>query len=301
MTTAASFRFAAAGGRFSSRSKNDAVRSKIPFTTGPRIIYNVYNTDTGLIFLYITTLASGSSGNCILVSHGDTRLLVDCGISCLRVKRALAALGLSAADLTGILITHEHSDHISGLETLFKQFHIPVYCTAGTGRQLAYRIAFVDEVLRTVTPWEPLTLGSVTVTAFATSHDAADSAGYTFEADGRKAAVVTDLGVVTAAVEQALQGAHLLVAEANHDPDMVKSGPYPYYLKQRILGPRGHLSNADCAALCARVGAETVILAHLSAENNRPSLALETVRAAVGEAVTVSVAPRGETGARWEV
>lgn len=249
----------------------------------------------------IITLASGSSGNCILISHGATHLLVDCGISCLRIKKALAALGLSVADLTGILITHEHSDHICGLETLFKQFHLPVYCTAGTGRQLAYRVAFLDEVLRPVTPWEPLTLGEVTVNAFSTSHDAADSVGYTFCADGRRAAVVTDLGVVTPVVEQALQGAHLLVAEANHDPDMVRSGPYPYHLKQRILGPRGHLSNADCAALCKRVGAEKVILAHLSAENNRPSLALETVRAAVGEAVAVTVAPRGETGARWEV
>ena len=251
--------------------------------------------------MYITTLASGSSGNAILVSHGATHLLVDCGISCLRIKRALAELGLSPADLTAILITHEHSDHICGLETLFKQFHLPVYCSAGTARQLAYRIAFVEEVLRWVVPGECFALGEICVTAFPTSHDAAESVGYTFAADGRKAAVVTDLGVVTSVVEDALAGAHLMVAESNHDPDMVRSGPYPYHLKQRILGPRGHLSNADCAALCKRVGAQTVILAHLSAENNSPSLALRTVRAALGEEITVTVAPRSEIGTRWEV
>lgn len=251
--------------------------------------------------MIVTTLASGSSGNCILVSHGETHLLVDCGISCLRIKRALSALGLSPVDLTGILITHEHSDHICGLETLFKQFHIPVYCTRPTARQLEYRIAFVAQVLRPFAPGEQLALGEITVGSFPTSHDAAESVGYTFSAGGRKAAVVTDLGVVTSVVEQALCGANLLVAESNHDPDMVRGGPYPYHLKQRILGPRGHLSNADCAALCARVGAQRVILAHLSAENNRPSLALETVRAAVGDAVAVSVAPRSETGTRYEV
>ena len=251
--------------------------------------------------MYITTLASGSSGNAILVSHAGTHLLVDCGISCLRIKRSLAALGLSAADLTGILITHEHSDHICGLETLFKQFHLPVYCSRGTARQLAYRIAFVEEVLRPFVPGEPFTLGEITVSPFATSHDAAESVGYTFVADGRKAAIVTDLGVVTSVVEQAVAGSHLLVAESNHDPDWVREGPYPFHLKQRVLGQQGHLSNADCAALCKRAGAQTVILAHLSAENNSPSQALNTVRSLLDDNVTVTVAPRSEPGTRWEV
>ena len=279
----------------------DNVGEKISFTTHLQIIYNTYNTYLGWIHLTITTLASGSSGNSILVSHGGTHLLVDCGISCLRIKKALAALGLSPNHLSGILITHEHSDHICGLETLFKQFHLPVYCSAGTGRQLAYRIAFLEEVLRPFTPGEPFTLGELTVGPFATPHDAAESVGYTFTDGARKAAIVTDLGFVTGVVEQAVAGSHLMVVESNHDPDMVRSGPYPYYLKQRILGQHGHLSNADCAALCQRVGANTVILAHLSAENNSPALALRTVRAALGEQVTVAVAPRSETGARWQV
>lgn len=249
----------------------------------------------------ITTLASGSSGNSILVSHGETHLLVDCGISCLRIKKALSALGLSPADLSGILITHEHSDHICGLETLFKQFHLPVYCSGGTGRQLAYRIAFLEEVLRTFTPGEAFSIGELMVRPFATPHDAAESVGYTFTADDRKAAIVTDLGFVTSVVEEAVAGSHLMVVESNHDPDWVLDGPYPPFLKQRVLSQQGHLSNGDCAAFCKRIGAQTVILAHLSAENNSPSQALNTVRAVLGEGVTVTVAPRSETGARWQV
>lgn len=249
----------------------------------------------------VTTLASGSSGNCILISHGDTHLLVDAGISCRRIKTALGALGLSCADLTAILITHEHSDHISGLATLFKQYHLPVWCSAGTGRQLVYRIAFLGEVLHTFRPGDVLTLGSLTVQAFPTSHDAAESVGYTFFDGAHKLALVTDLGIVTDVVEQAIHGCDLLLAEANHDPDMLMDGPYPYYLKQRILGRQGHLSNAACACLAAKSGAKTVILAHLSAENNSPSLALSAVRAAVGSDVCVEVAPRSETGRRYDV
>ena len=249
----------------------------------------------------ITTLASGSSGNCILVSHGATHLLVDAGISCRRIKTALAQLDLTVGDLSAILITHEHSDHISGLTTLFKQFHLPVWCSEGTGRQLVYRIAFIGEVLNTFQPGEVLTIGSLTVTPFSTLHDAADSVGYTFWDGEHKAALVTDLGVVTSVVEQAVCGCDFLLVEANHDPDRLAQGPYPYYLKQRILGEHGHLSNAACAALAARCGAKTVVLAHLSAENNTPSLALEAVRCAVDEEVCVEVAPRCETGRRYIV
>lgn len=249
----------------------------------------------------ITTLASGSSGNCILVSHGQTHLLVDAGISCRRIKTALAGLGLSPADLTAILITHEHSDHIGGLATLFKHYHLPVWCSVGTGRQLVYRIAFIGEVLNTFRPGERFDLGELTVAPFATLHDAADSVGYTFTDGARKAAIVTDLGVVTSVVEEAVRGSDLLLVESNHDPDLLMEGPYPWHLKQRILGEHGHLSNAACGALAARCGAKTVVLAHLSAENNTPDLALSAVRQAVGEQVCVEVAPRSETGRRYIV
>ena len=176
-----------------------------------------------------------------------------------------------------------------------------MYCSGGTGRQLAYRIAFLEEVLRPFVPGESFVLGELTVHPFATPHDAAESVGYTFTDGNRKAAIVTDLGVVTSVVEQAVAGSHLMVVESNHDPDWVREGPYPFYLKQRVLSQQGHLSNGDCAAFCKRVGAQTVILAHLSAENNSASQALNTVRAVLGDGVTVTVAPRSETGARWQV
>lgn len=249
----------------------------------------------------VTTLASGSSGNCILISHQTVHVLVDAGISCRRIKNALGTLGLNPAELAGVLITHEHADHISGLATLFKQYHLPVWCSRGTGRQLCYRIAFLDEVLHTFQPGEGFALDNLQVGTFATLHDAADPVGYTFFDGNRKAAVVTDLGVVTSVVEDSVRGADLLVAEANHDPGMLRDGPYPYYLKQRILGDHGHLSNYACAELACRTGAKTVVLAHLSAENNSPRLALQTVRDAVGANTTVEVAPRLEVGRRYEV
>ena len=249
----------------------------------------------------VTTLASGSSGNCILVSHGDTRVLVDAGISCRRIRLALAALGTAPQALSVVLITHEHSDHIAGLATLFKQYHLPVYCSPGTGRQLEYRIAFLSEVLTTFEPGIPFVLGDLTVTPFSTLHDAADPVGYTFSAGGHKAAIATDLGSITPAVEAQVKDAGLLVVEANHDPDLLRDGPYPFYLKQRILGDHGHLSNQACAGLVARAQARTVVLAHLSAENNTPRLALEAVRAAAGAHVTVEVAPRDEVGRGYDV
>lgn len=249
----------------------------------------------------VTTLASGSSGNCILVCGGQTRLLVDAGISCRRIQQALAGLGLSAHDLTGVLITHEHADHIAGLATLFKRTHLPVWCSHGTGRQLEYRIAFLGEVLHTFAPGESFPLGELTVGSFPTLHDAAQSVGYTFSHGTRKAAVVTDLGTLTPDVLEGIRGAGLLVAEANYDPEMLENGSYPCFLKQRIRGERGHLSNADCARLCARSGADTVVLAHLSAENNTPRLALETVRARLDGSVTVEAAPRAVPGRTYEV
>ena len=181
------------------------------------------------------------------------------------------------------------------------QYHLPVYCSPGTGRQLEYRIALLSEVLTTFEPGIPFVLGNLTVTPFSTLHDAADPVGYTFSAGGHKAAIATDLGSITPAVEAQVKDAGLLVVEANHDPDLLRDGPYPFYLKQRILGDHGHLSNQACAGLVARAQARTVVLAHLSAENNTPRLALEAVRAAAGAHVTVEVAPRDEVGRGYDV
>ena len=261
--------------------------------------------------LELCTLASGSSGNSLLVTDGRTHVLVDAGISCRRICTGLKELGVEPTELAGVLITHEHSDHISGLTTLTKQLRLPVYASPGTGRQLCYRIAFLEELLRPVAPGEGFSIGGLAIESFPTSHDAAESVGYALSAGGRKAAVVTDLGYVTEAVLRGIRGADLLVAEANHDVEWVQSGPYPYHLKARILGDRGHLSNeagAELAWTAVEGGARTVVLAHLSHENNTPDRAHEVVRgvlerrgAAVGRDVALEVAPRSGKSRRYTV
>ena len=261
--------------------------------------------------LELCTLASGSSGNCLLVSSGDTHILVDAGISCRRITTALKAMGLDPKALSAVLVTHEHSDHIAGLATMTKQLAVPVYASRGTGMQLCYRIPFLEEVLHTFTPGERFSLGGVDVESFATPHDAAQSTGYSLSAGGKKAAVVTDLGHVTDEVAEGIRGAELLVAEANHDVEWLQSGPYPYSLKSRILGDRGHLSNEAGAQLVCRAvegGARTVVLAHLSRENNTPQRAYDVVRSAlehrgarVGQDVRLEVAPRDQTGERYRI
>ena len=261
--------------------------------------------------LELCTLASGSSGNSLLVTDGRTHVLVDAGISCRRICTGLKELGVEPKELAGVLITHEHSDHISGLTTLTKQLKLPVYASPGTGRQLCYRIAFLEELLRPVAPGEGFSVGGLAIESFPTSHDAAESVGYALSAGGRKAAVVTDLGYVTGAVLRGIRGADLLVAEANHDVEWVQSGPYPYHLKARILGDRGHLSNeagAELAGRAALAGTRTILLAHLSSENNTPARAREVVSrrlSALGvrpeEDITLAVAPRSECGALYRL
>ena len=257
----------------------------------------------------VQTLASGSSGNCLLVSAGATRLLVDCGISAKRIKLSLAQLDLTPADLSGVLITHEHSDHIAGLATLTKHFPLRLYTSPGTARALTYRMAGLDDLLHTVEPGESFEVGELGVETYPISHDAAQPMGFALTADGKKAAVVTDLGYVSDAVRAGIRGADLLVCEANHDLEWLRSGSYPQYLISRIAGDRGHLCNEDGAALAclaAESGARTVVLAHLSAENTTP----ERARAVVADAlarmgadperdVALSVAPRSELGPRW--
>ena len=256
--------------------------------------------------LEVCTLASGSSGNCLLVRGGGSQVLVDAGISCRRIVTALRELGVDPRALDGVLITHEHSDHIAGLATLTKQYRLPVYASRGTGWELCRRIAFVEDLLRPFEPGAAFQAGDLEVTSFPTPHDAAQSVGYVLSHGEKRAVVATDLGYVPPEVERAVRGADLLVCEANHDVEWLQSGPYPYPLKARILGDRGHLSNeagAELAWTAVEGGARTVVLAHLSHENNTPRRALDVVGgvlsrrgAAVGRDVILEAAPRSETG-----
>lgn len=242
----------------------------------------------------VHTFASGSSGNALLVSHNGTHLLLDAGISCRRIVTSLRELGLTPADLSGILITHTHSDHISGLPNLLKKHPVPVYSSQRAARELSYRLPAIEDLLCPVVPGGSFTVGCCLVTCFPTSHDAPGSCGYRVEGVG----VLTDTGYVTEEARSVLLGVPLLVLEANHDVETLCSGPYPAYLKQRILGGEGHLSNEDAAAFAAETaqsGTQEIILAHLSRENNTPVMARDAVARALAPLefeVRLSVAPR---------
>ena len=254
---------------------------------------------TALITLH--TLASGSEGNSLLVSADGTHLLVDAGISARRIKQSLALLGLTPDDLSAILISHEHTDHTAGLATLLKHHPIPLYATGGTAFYLRPRLPQLDSCLHLVSPGSSFPVGSAQVTVFATSHDAGESVDYRVDCGDAAVGILTDTGFVPEPAAAALTGVDLLVLESNHDVEWLRSGPYPYSLKQRILGQRGHLSNEDAAAFARRMaecGTRCIILAHLSRENNTPQRALAVMETALsGLDVTVEVAPRGELSA----
>ena len=244
------------------------------------------------------TLASSSAGNAALVCHNDTRLLIDAGISCRRITQSLAVLNLTLDDLDGILITHEHIDHVRGLVTLAKKCPAPLYATFGT----AAAIQYPEPRLRAFAAGKEFTIKDLYVRSFRTSHDAKESVGYRIESDAGSLAVLTDTGFVTDEAHDAALGADMLLLESNHDVVMLKNGGYPYYLKQRILGLEGHLSNGDAAAfasLLAERGASEIVLAHLSRENNTPVMArtaVETALAGAGLSPLLSVAPRDTLG-----
>ncbi|HBV96066.1 MAG: beta-lactamase [Peptococcaceae bacterium BICA1-7] len=228
--------------------------------------------------MQIHVLASGSSGNSIYIAVGGVRILVDAGISARRMERSLAGIGVGAGELDALLITHEHSDHIKGLEVFSRKFKIPVYARPKAWEKIGFRDALPAEVRRELPG--SLDIGTVRIEPFKISHDAADPVGFCFYHRHLKCAVATDLGVVTKPVEEALAYTDAVVLESNHDIDMLNNGPYPFFLKKRIRSDVGHLSNLDAARLLERVprkGPMHVFLAHLSQQNNHPDLAENTV------------------------
>lgn len=228
----------------------------------------------------IRILASGSKGNSAFVRVGDTRLLIDAGISCRRIERALADIDEPASELDGVLVTHEHSDHIKGLRVfLNKHPHTPVYATNGTMQGCGEHF---DEP----THWTSIAadrafrVAGITVDPFELLHDANEPTGFRLDAVGFSMGFVTDLGYWTDEIAERLQACRVLVVEANHDPQMLRTGPYPAFLKRRIASSRGHLSNEQARALVSRIAGpdlEWLVLAHLSEKNNAPELAIEEV------------------------
>jgi len=242
----------------------------------------------------IRVFASGSGGNCMLLSEDDTHILIDAGISMSRVKSSLRAAGLEIQDIGGVLITHEHSDHVSGLKMLLKYYDVPLYAPHTVAARLCGMLPAAEEQMHVIPTGTDFMIGSLSVRAFHTPHDTDESVGYRVR--GRSVfALATDMGHVTDEVWDGLCGADTVLIESNHDLEMLYNGPYPAQLKRRILSERGHLSNADCAGLARRLsesGTRTVILGHLSKENNTPALALaETERALAGLDTEVCCAP----------
>ena len=242
----------------------------------------------------IKVFASGSGGNCVLLSERDTHILIDAGISMRRLQQSLRAYDLEIDDIRGVLITHEHSDHVSGLKMLLKYHELPLYAPHTVASRLCGMLPDAEEAMHVIRPGEGFRLGAVKVCAFHTPHDTDESVGYRVEGDG-VFALATDMGHVTDEVLEGLMGADAVLIESNHDLEMLYNGPYSVPLKRRILSDRGHLSNTDCAALAVRLaetGTRTVILGHLSKENNRPELALREVEHALeGRSVRLFCAP----------
>ncbi|MBP8640593.1 MAG: MBL fold metallo-hydrolase [Oscillospiraceae bacterium] len=229
--------------------------------------------------MQIYTIASGSSGNCTLVKDGDTAVLIDAGISTKRIVAALRELDMFPEQLNGILITHEHGDHVSGLNTFIKHYDIPIFAPRTVANHLSWSIAGVDDYLTVLLPGQDYDIKGLTVLPFHTPHDTPESVGYRLTGSAAFG-FCTDFGHVTDEILESLRGVDTAVIEANHDIEMLKNGPYPFPLKRRILSDNGHLSNDSCGLLAKELyknGTRKLVLGHLSRENNLPSIARKSV------------------------
>lgn len=246
----------------------------------------------------LCTLYSGSRGNAAYVECGGARLLIDVGKSARALKKALTEIGTSVDEIDAILLTHEHSDHISVLENPVGIRDIPIHAAGGSADKLAtHPSTYIQNNLVAHPPLFALELGDVRISSFVTPHDSAGSVGYRIEwqENGliRRIGYATDVGYVSDEVLEGLSGCEAVVIEANHDVEMLMEGPYPYHLKRRILSRRGHLCNTDCATLAATLaerGTRRFLLAHLSEKNNHPAIAYDEVLSALPEGTLLMTA-----------
>ena len=231
--------------------------------------------------LRFSPLFSGSSGNSIYVGCDDAHLLVDAGMSGTRILQEMGKVGVDPRALCAILVTHGHNDHIRGIGILSRKLDLPIYATGETWEEMYGKLgAIADRNVRVICPEEDFFLGSINVMPFPTPHDAGGSVGYAFNAGGARLAIATDLGCVRDSWLKYVRGSDAVLLESTYDPDMLKAGPYPYDLKQRILSRRGHLSNDDAGHVAVeliRSGTKQIILGHLSKENNFPELAMRSL------------------------
>jgi len=242
----------------------------------------------------VIILASGSSGNAALISSGGTSLLIDVGVSALQIRQRLEEFGRAPVEVDAVLLTHEHSDHVRGLDVFLRRYHqAPVWATHGTWSRLDVRCNGGGEL----EPGQTRHFGDLRVTAVSTSHDAADPVAFIFDDGSHCVAFCTDTGRFTTLLQQRLLGCELLLLEANHDTDMLRHGPYPWPLRQRISSSKGHLSNHQSLKAVDQVKSSVlraVVALHLSAENNSPNLVCETLRGAVDADIPVTAVTRNE-------
>lgn len=231
--------------------------------------------------IHFCSLFSGSSGNAIFIGTQRTKLLVDAGLSARRIFDALVSIGVKPSELNAILISHEHKDHIKGAGIISRKLNIPVYASEGTWSAAEREIGPLS--LKNVlwfTPGCEFEINDIRINAFPIPHDASDPVGFNFYAGNRKITIATDIGHVNRQLIQCLDGSDALLIESNHDIEMLKVGPYPWWLKKRILSDEGHLSNemaGEVVAWMAERGTKIFLLGHLSKENNFPKLAYQTV------------------------
>jgi phosphoribosyl 1,2-cyclic phosphodiesterase len=233
----------------------------------------------------VSALASGSSGNCFYINHNSHGILVDAGISCRQVVDRLSSLGQSPENIKGIFITHEHTDHIKGVDTLARKFNIPIFATGGTIRNCF--LCSKPELINEIKNDDTVKLAGLEIQAFSKSHDASDPVSYTIRND-KVVSIITDIGKACGNVCENVHDSDFLILESNHDLRMLKDGPYPAFLKQRIGGDMGHLSNLHSGLCVLEHGAKklkNIMLAHLSEVNNIPQLAFGTFNSLVKERV----------------
>ena len=247
------------------------------------------------------SLGSGSEGNALVVQAGRTCVLMDCGFSLSDTVERLARLGLTADNLSGIVVTHEHGDHIAGVARLARKHSIPVWLTHGT-RQMHGKALDGLSGLSEISPHHAFAVGELQIQPYAVPHDAVEPVQYVFGDGAKRLGVLTDTGSATPHIEATLNGCDALVLECNHDADMLANGAYPYSLKQRVGGRFGHLNNADAAALLARLDnsrLQHIVAAHLSRKNNTRELAVDALSAALGCAQDWVAVATQEEGLDW--
>ena len=248
-----------------------------------------------------SSLGSGSEGNALLVEAGKTLVMMDCGFGLQDTVFRMQRLGVSPGQLSGVVVTHEHGDHISGVERLARKFGLPVWLTHGTLRSQSKAFADTGH-LHEIDPHRAFAIGDVEITPYSVPHDAAEPVQYVFGDGARRLGVLTDAGRATAHIERILSGCDALVLECNHDSNMLMNGDYPYFLKQRVGGRLGHLNNHEAASLLGRLEAgrlQHLIAAHLSRKNNTVALAVQALSGALNCAADwVGVATQ-EEGFAW--